>query len=125
MILRNLFERFIYKKIDGPNTEGPKYSRYKFLICRICYRIIKIPLFNIIINILIISNTVALATDSFPKPELDVINETHKMFTVLFSIECIIRIVGLRWSQWKKEKFNIIDLVIVLLSWMEMMADSS
>lgn len=98
MLMKKLFETYVYKKIDGPMTEGAKYQRYKYLICRICYRIIKTPIFNIFINLLIIANTLLLATDSYPLPTVDLISSTHKVFTILFLIECIIRLIGLRWS---------------------------
>lgn len=101
-------------------TDGPKYARYKYLICRVCYRILKTPIFNIFINILIVANTLLLATDSYPPPKFDLIAATHKMFTILFLIECVIRLIGLRWSQWKKEKFNMVDLLIVIISIGEM-----
>lgn len=118
--MKKLFENYVYRKIDGPTIDSAKYRRYKYLICRICYRIIKTPIFNIFINLLIIANTLLLATDSYPDPEFDLISSTHKVFTILFLIECVIRLIGLRWSQWKKEKFNVIDLLIVIISIGEM-----
>lgn len=120
MLMKKLFENYVYRKIDGPTIDSAKYRRYKYLICRICYRIIKTPIFNIFINLLIIANTLLLATDSYPPPEFDLISSTHKVFTILFLIECVIRLIGLRWSQWKKEKFNVIDLLIVIISIGEM-----
>jgi hypothetical protein len=70
--------------------------------------------------ILIIMNTLILATDSFPAPEVDLINSTNKFFMIAFSLECILKLTGLEIKEFVNDNFNIFDLVIVLFSIVEL-----
>jgi len=70
--------------------------------------------------VLIIMNTLILATDSFPAPEVDLINSTNKFFMIAFSIECILKLTGLEMEEFVNDNFNIFDLVIVLFSIIEL-----
>jgi hypothetical protein len=70
--------------------------------------------------VLIIMNTLILATDSYPAPEVDLINSTNKFFMIAFSIECILKLTGLEMQEFLNDNFNIFDLVIVLFSIIEL-----
>lgn len=45
--------------------------------------------------ILIIANTVILATEKYPASEEDLIHKTNMVFIVLFTAECVIKLIGL------------------------------
>ena len=73
-----------------------------------------------VILILIIMNTLILATDSYPAPEVDFINKTNKFFMIAFSLECILKLLGLEMHEFMNDKFNVFDLIIVLFSVIEL-----
>lgn len=79
-----------------------------------------VPLFNTFVMLLIILNTIILATDKYPAPEIDLINKTNRLFNILFAMECIIKLLSLKFKDWKQDPFNIFDFVIVLSSSLEM-----
>ena len=119
--------KIFFKNVCFKNPGEPKYdaedkeSRYRFFICRLSWKIINVPFFNSIIMLLIISNTIILATDQYPKPETDLIASTNMYFTVLFTAECILKLVGQTFEDFTKDRFNIFDLVIVVSSIIELM----
>lgn len=69
--------------------------------------------------ILIIANTVILATEKYPPSEEDLIHKTNMYFIVLFTAECVIKLIGLTVEEWKTDIFNVFDLVIVIGSYVE------
>ena len=42
------------------------------------------------------------------------------MFTLLFTAECVIKMIGLTIQKWREDIFNVFDLVIVIASYFEM-----
>lgn len=110
--------------VKRPCTTGEK-SRYGYKIRVISWQIVHIPLFSQFIFLLIILNTLILASDSYPEPEYNLIGETTYYFTALFTIESILKLVGLQFKQFKKDPFNIFDLMIVLASLTELMLSES
>ena len=65
-------------------------------------------------------NTLILATDKFPSPEVDLIIHTNVAFNIFFSLECVIKLTGLKFDEWIADEFNIFDLIIVIASIIEM-----
>ena len=104
----------------GEPPSSDEAMRYSFWICRVSWKIVHIPLFNTFILILIVLNTAILATDKYPTPEIDLIAMTNQAFTVCFTLECILKLIGLTWSEFAKENFNIFDLCIVVSSLVEL-----
>ena len=122
--LKRLYYALIYHPIDMPPFEG--YYIYK--ITRFCYKLIEMPWFNSIIIILIIFNTILLATDSYPLPPADFIFASqilNYVFTAIFALETVLKIVGLGIKNFSKDKFNIFDAIVVLLSLVELSLDSN
>lgn len=72
-----MFAKIIYKNPGEPPRGAPKYERYEYFICRACWKLIHIPFFQTFILALIIGNTLILATDKYPAPEIDLIGETN------------------------------------------------
>ena len=65
-----------------------------------------LPLFQIFIMTLIIVNTVTLAMDRYPS--LDATTESiltylNYYFTAAFTIECILKVIGLGFRQWARD----------------------
>lgn len=94
--------------------------KYNYTICRFCWKLTKIPLFNSVIMTFITMNTLILATDKFPSPEVDLIIHTNVAFNIFFSLECVIKLTGLKFDEWLADEFNIFDLIIVIASIIEM-----
>jgi hypothetical protein len=77
------------------------------------------PWFDVIILIAIIVNTVTLALDahpSLPKTGLDILQILNYIFTAIFTIEVIFKIIGLGLFEYWKDHFNKFDMIIVIIS---------
>jgi hypothetical protein len=121
VIVMEYIKNNIFKGAGIPKKlEFGESSRYDTKICLFCWQIINHPIFSAIILMLIISNTLILATDSYPPPEDDLINRTNTFFMIAFSVECVLKLVGLEMEEYVQDKFNIFDLIIVLFSIIEL-----
>jgi hypothetical protein len=74
--------------------------------------------FNFFVFVLIIANTVVLASDGYPitlaaSERLSLFN---KIFTVLFGAEMILKMFGLGCKNYLKDTYNLFDAIIVTLS---------
>lgn len=74
---------------------------------------------------IILLNTLILATDKYPSPENDLIIQTNIFFNILFTFECAIKLLGLKFNEWKQDEFNIFDLIIVVASITEVLIISN
>jgi hypothetical protein len=101
-----------------PHSKGK--SRYQFKICLYSWKLIKHPVFNGFILLLIVLNTLILATDKYPTPKADLISKTNMFFLICFLIECILKLIGLEWRAYSADKFNLFDLTIVISSIIEL-----
>ena len=75
--------------------------------------------FDAFIIIVIIVNTLALALDKYPPPSmvmLDILNTLNLIFTAIFTLEVILKMIGLGAREFSKERFNQFDLLIVIIS---------
>lgn len=103
-------------------------SYYKNPIVAFCYGVLMNPYFDSTIIFVIILNTMCLAMDKYPQFEEDwIINSLSNLnlvFTVIFTAEAVIKMVGLGFKEFNKEKFNQFDLVIVIISIAEMQVGS-
>ena len=69
-------------------------------------------------------NTILLSLDQYPALDqstqnaFDVLNT---IFTVIFTVEVVLKIIGLGVSAFVADKFNLFDSAIVLVSLIEMM----
>ena len=79
--------------------------------------------FDAFIIIIIIINTLCLALDKYPNFDiviLDLLNILNYVFTVIFTMEVILKIIGLGWKVFIKDNFNKFDLLIVIVSIIEL-----
>jgi hypothetical protein len=86
------------------------------------------PYFDSTIIFVIILNTMCLAMDKYPTFEdqwiINSLSNLNLVFTVIFTAEAVIKMVGLGFKEFNKEKFNQFDLVIVIISIAEMQVGS-
>ena len=69
--------------------------------------------------IVILLNTMCLALDRYPDPdpiETRTIGVLNLIFTVIFTFECAVKMIGLGVFEFRQDSFNIFDLMIVTMS---------
>ena len=101
---------------------------YRYRIVRLCFNIVKNPIFDAFILFVIILNTVCLSLDQEPQLDawvVDGITILNYVFTFIFTFEAVVKITGLGFREFCKEKLNQFDLFIVLVSIGEMQFGSS
>ena len=94
-----------------------KYYRNKFV--QWCYRRIMDPYFDTLILLAIVLNTITLALDQYPNLAawaLEALRITNYVFTAIFTIEVILKLIGLGIREFLREGFNQFDLLIVIIS---------
>lgn len=97
-------------------------SYYKNPIVRICFNIIMNRFFDAGIMFVILLNTVTLSLDKYPEfPDwtLNAVKILNYIFTAVFTIEVVLKMIGLGVKKFMIEKFNQFDLLIVLISYAE------
>ena len=62
---------------DIKTEDRPDARRYQWAVCRWCCYVTQVPFFVTIVLLMIIANTIVLATDSFPEPEHNLIGKTN------------------------------------------------
>lgn len=72
-------------------------------------------------NILVIMNTVTLAMDRYNQPvsEYNTMENLNYAFTSAFTVELTIKLFGLGIVKYLSNSLNCLDLLVVLLSWVE------
>jgi len=79
--------------------------------------------FEAFITVFIILNTVTLALDMHPMPDglEPVLNITNYIFTVIFLLEMIFKLIGLGINVYVRDGFNLFDAFVVLVSLIEIL----
>lgn len=74
-------------------------------------------MFEIAIMSVIVMNMVCLSIEHHNQPQelSDTLEYINAMFVAVFTLECVIKLVGLRWYYFK-QPWNVFDLVVVILS---------
>jgi hypothetical protein len=115
---------FIKQLLSKPKCIIDKsHKYYSYWIVQKCYNIIMNEYFDAFIIIIIIINTLCLAMDKYPNFDivvLDILNVLNYVFTVIFTTETVLKIVGLGWKVFIKDNFNKFDLLIVIISIIEL-----
>jgi len=95
---------------------------YKKVIVRFCFKVIMNKYFEAFIFCIIILNTLTLALDQYPElPDLflNILAVFNFIFTLIFTLEVILKMIGLGGREFIKERFNQFDLLIVIISILE------
>jgi hypothetical protein len=81
------------------------------------------PYFDAFIIFIIILNTICLAMDKYPTLSDEILYWLALMnliFTIIFTIEATLKLIGLGLKEFNKERFNQFDLIVVIISIAEM-----
>jgi hypothetical protein len=68
-------------------------------------------------------NTVVLSMDKYPEFDgaiTDIFNVANLFFTIIFTVEVVLKLIGLGVSGYSADKFNLFDAAIVIVSIVEM-----
>ena len=86
-----------------------------------CLSITKHRSFEVLISVCIFANTVILAMDKYPisAEEEALIESINLIFYVIFLLEMIIKLIGLGAFSYFRERANVFDMIIVVLSTMD------
>lgn len=115
-----------YGKVPDDTESDKKY--YRSCLTRSFYKLATANLFETFITVCIVLNTFVLALDRYPEmpnSQLEVLNGFNLFFTAVFTLEVVVKMIGLRYNKYLKDKFNILDLVTVILSLVELALPSS
>jgi len=85
----------------------------------LCLSIIENVYFNAFIMCVIILNTVILCLDKYPEHDpttLYIFSLFNLAFTFVFTVELVLKVIGLGLRTFLDDGFNIFDLVIVITS---------
>lgn len=82
------------------------------------YALVNNPLYNFFVFLLILFNTIVLASDDYPQSleKEAVLSALNDFFTWAFLVEMVIKMVGLGVNNYMHDKFNLFDAIVVTLS---------
>ncbi|KAI5708839.1 hypothetical protein M8J76_004141 [Diaphorina citri] len=88
------------------------------------YRIVRDPLFELLITLCIILNTMFLAVEhhGMSQSMRDVLDYGNKVFTLVFTLECILKVMALS-NDYFQCGWNIFDLIVVTASLVDLMTE--
>lgn len=102
-------------------------SYYNNCVTRICFYIVNSPIFNGFIMLIILINTIVLSMDKYPEFDqatTDVLTDFNTIFSIIFTVEVVLKLIGLGVRGYSADKFNIFDAAIVIISIVEMFIGS-
>jgi hypothetical protein len=117
-VYHNLYVMFI-----SHEATIPAHRYYDYRITRWMYLVSVHPLFNSFIMLIIVMNTIFLSFERYPEPpdsQIEIFAFFNFCFTVIFTIEVIIKIIGFSIRGFVRDKFNIFDALVVVSSIVEM-----
>lgn len=115
--IKNLYKKLVSTKVSVPNS---KY--YKSKVPRFCYMVTQSNLFITISFTLIIVNTLILSIDRYPSPayaEELTLRVINNFIFCVFAIELILKIVAVGIKSFVRERANLFETLIVLMSFFE------
>jgi len=96
------------------SEENPVY-KFFFIICTHEY-------FSLFIFALILTNTIVLSMDEYPirKERVQTLELVNDIMSYFFAAEMAMKLIGLGFLGYSKDKFNLFDAVIVIFSMIEL-----
>jgi hypothetical protein len=96
----------------------PSEYTEKNKIASVCYQIYNQPIFNYIMDLFIIINTVVMTLDSdmISQNVVTIANSINFILVIFFTIEFVLKLIGLGFRLFFANKFNIFDMLIVIFS---------
>ena len=101
---------------------------YQNPMTRVSFYIATAPLFNGFITLVIILNTIVLAMNKYPDWDEGtnaVLSVFNLIFTIVFSIEVVVKLVGLGVRDYAADRMNLFDATIVIIGVVEMIMASA
>ena len=115
----------LYYFLKKPKITYPQGKYFKCKVVKWIYYFVNHPLFHLFIFLSIIINTVILWFDYY---KLDEEQERPRAFEIMnfafmgiFTTEVILKIIGLGWKLFVKDKFNLFDTLVVIFSILEIL----
>ena len=111
----SLIENFIY----NPAIKIPNKKYLKNWFTKSMFLVVMAPLFNTVIFLCISINTIMLSLEKYPEYPTgfqEFRDYSNTVFTVIFTLEAIWKIIGLGMKEYARDKFNLFDLAIVIFS---------
>ena len=111
-------EDFTSENLVGhPNSKQPERTS-KNKLYYYSYKICTNPFFSFVFTLIIVINAALMTLDRFPEPQklpkiLEVLNQ---LCSWLFTAEMIIKLLGLGLVEYARDRFNLFDAFIVILS---------
>ena len=112
----SLFVAFAKSNKQDENLDKT-HPYYQGCLVKKCLSIIENVYFNGFILLVIIANTITLSLDKYPNYGEDgsaIIEAFSTLFTFIFFIEIVIKLIGLGVKAFFEDRFNIFDLFIVV-----------
>ena len=74
--------------------------------------------FNFTIFLLILGNTATLAAYTYDQSDSKtlLLNKLNDLFTWIFALEMVLKLIGLGWQNYKQDSYNLFDASIVIIS---------
>lgn len=90
-------------------------------------KIIDANWFEILIQMIIILNSLTLGSQYYGQPCWwgDTIENLNLAFTIIFTIECIMKLIGMGFIEYQKDYFNLFDFVVVIAALIEFFFEGS
>ena len=98
---------------------------YHNSLTRFMFLVVNSPIFNGLITFIIMLNTITLSMEKYPEYEKETttakfLSMANVVFTIIFTFEVIMKLIGLGVWGYSADKFNLFDAFIVIVSIMEM-----
>lgn len=104
--------------IEEDHEKNARVRSYNNAVYRFFYNLVTSVSFNFFIFILIIGNTGTLAVFTYDQSDLqtEVLEVFNEFFTWIFFVEMIFKLIGLGFTNYKMDPYNLFDAVIVIIS---------
>ena len=119
----SFFKQLFAKKVLTLSEEDQRKRYFRNPIVKCCRNVIQNKYFESSIILVIIINTLCLGLEKYPRfpgQMLETLQILNYVFTFIFTIEVVFKMIGLGIKLFMAENFNIFDLLIVVISYAEM-----
>jgi len=88
------------------------------LKCQLCFfELATNQKFDIGIMLVILLNMATMSIEHYDEPQrlTDVLQYINTVFIAIFTLECVIKLIGLRWYYFR-QPWNVFDFIVVIIS---------
>ena len=118
LITKHKLEKAMIKAQDQMKLNELSIRADRFCLFKICLAIVLSSFFQFFITVCIVANTIVLAMDRY---EIDsytnmVLSQINLSCFCVFFVEMVLKIIGLSFTTYIKDRFNLFDCAIVIIS---------